>query len=96
MKEKIPEYLESTYRLLTCAYPDGIDNDTYKALLFLLYDHASDRHLAEVFAYVTDKEYYEIYNDALCISESRPVIKNLETIKQKLLQCGFDVWAKED
>ena len=58
------DYLQPTYELLECAFPDGISDDEYFPLLAILHPEMSFRTLAEVLSHLTDKPYIEVLNDA--------------------------------
>ncbi|WP_243147298.1 DUF3349 domain-containing protein [Scytonema sp. UIC 10036] len=57
MLVSIAPYLLSTYRLIQCAFPNGVDSESYFPLLALLYNEMSHRCLAQVMAQYTGKDY---------------------------------------
>jgi len=67
MQDVIAPYLTSTYKMIECAFPDGIDSQSYFPLLALLYYEMSDfsevRNLARVVAECTGKNYAVVLND---------------------------------
>lgn len=42
MQKTIPAHLASTYQLIQCAFPQGINEQIYLPLLKILYEHMSD------------------------------------------------------
>jgi hypothetical protein len=46
MQLTIPPHLQSTYKLIQCAFPNGIEAVDYEPLLALLSEDMSDRNLA--------------------------------------------------
>lgn len=63
MQKTIPAYLASTYQLIQCAFPQGIDDRIYLPMLSILYKNMSDRSLAKVVAEYTGKDYHVVLND---------------------------------
>ena len=55
MQITISPHLQSTYKLIQCAFPKGIEPQNYLPLLALLSEEMSDRKLAEVVAYYSGK-----------------------------------------
>jgi hypothetical protein len=55
MQKTIPAHLVSTYQLLECAFPVGIEEQEYLPLLSILYEQMSDRSLAQVIAEFTGR-----------------------------------------
>ncbi|CBN56984.1 MULTISPECIES: DUF3349 domain-containing protein [Kamptonema] len=89
----IAPYLLSTYKLIERAFPDGINQEDYLPLLALLYEQMSDRNLAEVVAYYTEKDYYSVLNDVYSVQSSDVLISK---VKERLLACGYDDWLQEE
>lgn len=63
MQKTIPAHLVSTYQLLQCAFPQGIEEQEYLPLLSILYEEMSDRSLAQVISEFIGKEYPAVLND---------------------------------
>ena len=59
----IPDSLKSTLEMLSQAFPDGIGEECYWILIYLLYDHMADENLALVMSNVIDKSFEIIAND---------------------------------
>lgn len=93
----MPKHLESTYKMLKNAFPNGIGNDDYFPLMSLLYEYMSDRNLAEVISSITGKDIAITLNDiqkSVSVNlSSDEVIKN---IRKKLLPYGFEEWTEEE
>ena len=93
----IPPGLESTYALLRSAYPKGIPEQEYFAVLRLLYDYMSHRGLAQVISLLGGKEYMEAYNDVGgCVTDLAPDEQTLQAVRGKLVAHGYDEWVKEE
>ncbi len=96
MQLTIAPYLLSTYKLIECAFPNGIETQDYLPLLALLYDEISDRNLAEVVAHYTGKHYGVVLNDVYRVqSTDVPTPEAIDKVKQCLLACSYEEWLKE-
>lgn len=97
MQATVAPYLLSTYKLIQCAFPNGVDSESYLPLLALLYDEMSDRCLAKVVAKYTGKDYYIVLNDVYGVgSTDKPSPEAVAKVKQRLLACGYEEWLKEE
>ncbi len=94
MQTSIPAHLISTYQLLQCAFPNNIEEQEYLPLLKILYDHMSDRCLAQVMSDYTGKEDYSVLNDVYHVGgiEIFPV-EFIDSVKQKLINGGYERWV---
>lgn len=96
MQGTIAPYLLSTYQMINCAFPDGIQSEAYLPLLALLYDEMSDRNLAEVVAHYTGKDYGVVLNDVYRVrSTDVPNLEAIAKVRQRLLPCGYEEWLEE-
>lgn len=99
MQKTIPFHLVSTYHLLECAFPDGIEEQEYLPLLSILYEQMSDRSLASAIANFTGKEYYAVLNDVYLVGSAQTmtseVAEVLSSIRQKLIRCDYEKWLLE-
>jgi hypothetical protein len=95
MFKTIAPHLLSTYQMIKCAFPDGIESSAYFALLAILYDELSDRNLAEVIAYYTGKDYAVVLNDIYRVQSTDVSGEAIAQIKSRLLSCGYENWLKE-
>ncbi len=97
MQVTIAPFLLNTYKLIQCAFPDGIDSESYLPLLALLSDEMSHRSLAQVIAHYTGKDYYIVLNDVYGMrSTDVPLSNAIDKVKQRLLSCGYEEWLKEE
>jgi hypothetical protein len=96
--DALPASLQSTYRLISSAFPDGIPDEAYWPLLALLSPGMSFRGLAEIMSYFTGIDYALIYHDVLKIDSAtvKPNEAELEKTRRLLVSCGYDEWLKED
>lgn len=93
MQKTIPAHLTSTCQLIKCAFPQGIDEQIYLPLLKILYEHMSDRSLAQVIAEYTGKDYYRVLNDVYRVGSIDTFSSEIiEFVKQKLMNCGYQEW----
>jgi len=93
---RIPEFLKSTYIMLIEAFPNGICEEYYWVILYLLYDYISDRNLALVMSYLINKPSEIIMNDIYRVCQMEFNFKLIEEINGKLDKYGFEEWKKED
>lgn len=92
----IPEHLISTVSLIKKAYPDGIQNHEYLAILSILYEHISDRNLADGISLATGKDSSVVYNDILGLSQAKSDISIICVVMDKLKRAGLQAWIDED
>ena len=96
MQITIAPYLLSTYKLIQCAFPNGIETQDYLPLLALLYDEMSDRNLAEIVVHYTGRHYAVVLNDVYrVVTTDVPKAETIDKVKQRLLVCGYEEWLKE-
>src|SRR5262249_1488074 len=87
------ELLE-TETMIRAAFPSGIPEDEYFALLALLYEGMSFRTLATVMSYITGKPYPVVYNDVLgAVSEPELSAATIDQVRRKLQEHGYDAWV---
>lgn len=94
---EVPDYLQSTYQLLKCAFPNDITEEQYAAILHFLHPHMSFRTLATVLASVTNKTYIHILNDTMGY-EGKPLVDStiMDSVRKKLDDCGYDEWINSE
>jgi hypothetical protein len=93
----IPEHLASTHRMLQTAYPAGLPDSDYFAVIALLHAHMSDRNLAETIALTFGREYIVVWNDTgRVVTTDAPNAETLERVRMRLMQAGYDDWIHED
>ena len=96
MQITISPHLQSTYKLIQCAFPKGIEPQNYLPLLALLSEEMSDRNLAEVVAYYSGKDYSVVLNDVYRVqSIDIPTSEAIANLKKRLLICGYEQWLDE-
>src|SRR5437867_11439492 len=88
---QIPEYLLQTYQMLECAFPNGVGEDDYYPLMFVLAERMSIRSAATHMALIRGEdreEYWRFYNDVLYVlSPSGAEVvtpEAVERVKQQL------------
>jgi hypothetical protein len=96
MQITISSHLQSTYKLIQCAFPKGIEPQNYLPLLALLSEEMSDRNLAEVVAYYSGKDYSLVLNDVYRVQPvDVPTSEAIANLKKRLLICGYEQWLEE-
>ncbi len=94
---EVPKHLESTYKMISSAYPKGVDENKYLPLIAVLYDYMSDKNLAEVISLCTGKDFVVAINDIYRTqSTDKPSDSEIENVRQELLHFGFEEWTEED
>jgi hypothetical protein len=98
--DNLPPELRETFEMVHAAFPDGVPEDAYRPLLFLLCASMSFRPLATVVAAATGKDYPEVYNDVLGVgSASAPPgleAGEIEKVKERLMEHGYDEWLTHE
>ncbi len=95
---QLPEYFQSTYRMVASAFPEGISDDAYWPVLALLSEGMSYRSLARFLSSVTGKDYHLVYHDVVTVDSGtvRPPEAEIEPVRQRLKSCGYDAWLREE
>jgi hypothetical protein len=97
MQKIIPAHLVSTYQLIKCAFPQGIEEHSDFPLLSLLYEYMSDRSLAQVIAEYTGKDYHVVLNEVYRVREMETFSSDItESVKEKLIGCNYEKWLAEE
>lgn len=92
----LPEHLQSTYRMLQKSFPESVNDESYRAILYLLYEYMSDENLSLVMSFLVNKPSYEIENDIYQIYYIPPDKETVSEVEQRLCRNGFKEWKKED
>jgi len=97
VQKTTPTHLVSTYQLLQCAFPQGIDEQSYLPLLSILYQQMSDRNLAQVIAEFTEREYHTVLNDVYRIGAAATFSpETTDSVQQKLIGCNYEQWLSKE
>ena len=96
MPDTLPPTLSSATRMLRNAYPGGIPDAAYRAILSLLYEHFSDRNLAELMAAVTGKDAALVLNDIYACASSKPAPSAIAAARNLLVRHGLQAVCAED
>ncbi|BAZ10099.1 hypothetical protein NIES4071_19130 [Calothrix sp. NIES-4071] len=97
MQKIIPTHLVSTYQLIKCAFPQEIDDESYLPLLSLLYEHMSDRSLAQVIAEYTGKDYHIVLNEVYQVGAMETFSPDAtKPFRIKLMGCGYERWLADE
>ena len=78
------------------AFPTGVNEECYWALIYLLYDYMTDENLALVLSNVVDKPIEVIANDIYKINNLILNENTIQEVKFKLNIHGFEEWKKHE
>jgi hypothetical protein len=92
MNEEIPTHLRSTIRLVEKAYPQGVPQGDYLALLFVLSEHLCEENLAIAAAIWCPGDGSRL-NDVLAAKNQRPPC---DSVIEKLTGAGLQEWLSEE
>jgi hypothetical protein len=95
MREDMDPSLRSTEGMLRQAYPEGIPDGEYLALVRAVYDHLSDRNLALVLSSVSGRQYEAVLNDIYQAAGIDPDAASVKAVVIKLQKHGYDAWLAE-
>ena len=90
------DVIKSTQEMLFYAFPNGIGEECYWILLYLLYDYMADENLALVMSSLIKKPIGIIENDIYKVPQLQLDKKKVKEIKYKLDIQGFEEWKKEE
>jgi hypothetical protein len=96
-EEKIPSGLELTYKMLKCAFPEGIEEKLYFAVLMVLrINDMPFRRIAEALPLITRKDFSLVYNDAVYVeTENLANQTDIDYVIELLKPCGYSDWQDE-
>ncbi|MCL4249206.1 MAG: hypothetical protein KJ065_13750 [Anaerolineae bacterium] len=93
--QTIPDYLESTFNMLLCAFPNEVTDEQYWALLTILNETMSQRTLAHVVSILTQKHWFLVFNDVAGVGVDPPPAPDvIKRVENRLRACGYDEWPK--
>ena len=100
--EFLPETQQDTYEMLKCAFPEGVTDAEYTALLAILYPYMSHRSLARVVAYFIGRRdhtgYVHVLHDVYGVEWGDfpdTITEKMRSVRHRLSGCGFQEWAKK-
>ncbi len=93
---KIPDYLKSTYTMLFQAFPNGVDEERYWAVLYLLYDYMADENLALIMSVFVERPLEVIANDIYKVCQLKLDKEVIKEVKRKLDTYGYEEWKIEE
>lgn len=92
----IPKHLRKSYDMIIRAFPDGIDEETYFSIIYLLYDYFSDENLSLLLSYCISKERAVILNDIYGVFYFHLKRETLDRIREKLVKNGLQEIMDEE
>lgn len=82
--------MPSSLKMLQIAYPHGLPDADYQPLLALLYEHFSDRNLAELIATLSARDPDRVLNDIYRVhSTDKPDALQVARVQQHLEALGL-------
>jgi len=98
MMDGIPDHMQSTYRLLKGAFPDGIPEESYYPLLAVMKEaEMSDRSVAHAIGLYYGKDYTEHLYHVAHEMPNRSISEGEKCqIKDLLRPHGFEQWMEEE
>jgi hypothetical protein len=91
---ELPDSLVPSLDVLRRAFPSGISEDEYHALLAAMDGDYSDESLALVVAAATGREPVVVDNDhAAAVTTARPAAADVRRIREQLSSAGYDELA---
>jgi len=94
--KNIPEGCESVVALLNRAYPNGIPSKDWDGIMFVLFEHMSNRQLASVVSFFTSVDYMIHCNEVLGIGADGCDPEVVERVRVRLNAAGYDEWVAEE
>ncbi len=96
MPDDIPDYLRSTTRMMKSAFPDGLPAEDYFPLLCLFRQEGwSFRNIATAMQACFGVEYPRALNDSYRTEGPTIPVDAVESLRQRLVPHGFELWQKE-
>lgn len=94
--DDVPVVLRPMIAFLQRIYCGRVSDDTYDCVVFLLYEHFCDDHLAVVLSASFGKEYSVAYNDVLRWGGAKNSPANLEEVRTELESAGLNTFLDEE
>lgn len=91
----IPNHLKSTISMIEKAFPHGIDEEQYFALLYSIYEYMSDENISIAVSIITGKNVATVTNDIYKAVQTSCHNINLAETQILLEKSGFSEWVKE-
>lgn len=96
MTEQVPDHLRSTVTMVAAAFPGGISETERKPLLRALYDHMSDRNLADAISLITPIPVEVLLNDVYDAAQLGIEDASVREMIRRLEPHGFTRWSQEE
>jgi hypothetical protein len=93
MRDPVPDYLESTWQMLSAAYPTGATDEEYYALIEILLRRLSFHNVSTVLrAFLPDRNGH--YNDVSGVAGGAIAVNAVtrEGVEQRLAAHGLAEW----
>lgn len=89
--------LDDLKHILADAYPNGVPEDQYHALLTVLYSDAGNRLIASAVGHVSSRSWEMIFNDLLGVHEPLEGVTDevLNSVSNQLKKSGYEQWLKK-
>lgn len=87
---RLPEVLQDVMEILTQAFPTGIGEEDYDAVLTVLSEGLGEENLGKVVAAFTGTDQYIVINDAAAVASHRPAEQSkVDEIRRRLESFGW-------
>lgn len=96
MAKQVPDHLQSTVRMIAAAFPDGISEEERRPLLRALYDHMSDRNLADAMSLVARIPPEILLNEVYDAAQLSADAASVREMILRLERHGFTQWSQEE
>lgn len=92
----VPCHLLSTVNLIRRTFSDGMPDGEYSLTLSILYEHMSDRNLADAVSIAIGRDAALVYNDVLRVGAEHVSGEKIQFVMDKLIKAGFEHWIAEN
>ena len=92
---EVPAHLRSTVEMLKAAFPQGIPDEDVLPVMKALYEHMSNRNLADAVSHVTGEDRHAILNEVYKAASLDPSDPRVLAMVKRLKEYGYDDWAVE-
>lgn len=93
----VPDYLKNIFNLIQRAFPNGVPEDEYLALLSIIYPHMADENIVIVIQAITGGDEGAILNDVYLSAQKDAVNPSVvAAVQARLDRAGFATRILED
>ena len=96
MTKQVPDHLQSTVAMIAAAFPEGISEKERRPLLRTLYDHISDRNLADAMSLVARISAEVLLNEVYDAAQLSTDAGGVREMIRRLEPHGCTQWSQEE